>query len=127
MESRYRLALRSRIGGCVPRRRKPPRDGSEPSGNGPIAGPGPVSTGLDGASPWQRRRRSPQLNLIAVYSAGVGCRADAKGYVLSVNAAFNGAAGSATSRSETAGRRFQLSGQGATVLNQRVKRIARNC
>jgi hypothetical protein len=77
--------------------------------------------------PWERRRHSTQLNLLPVYRAGVGLGADAEGYVLSVNAAFNGAADSATSRSETAGRRFQLSCQRTTVLNQRVKRIARNC
>ena len=81
-------------------------------------------TGLDrarGAGPWKRRRGFPQLNLVAIYSAGVGRGADAEGNVLSVNGAFNGAADSATSRSETTGRRFQLSGQRTTVLHQACK------
>ena len=51
MRITYRLALRSMMGSCAPRLRKPAREGSEPSGGGPMAGLGPVSAGRAADAP----------------------------------------------------------------------------
>lgn len=66
--STYRLALRSTIGNCAPRLRKPAGDGTEPSCGDPIAGCGGVSAGCVDPEPPAEMLQSTRSILTSQHS-----------------------------------------------------------